>query len=77
MKILYKLKQERESDKINFSTNDPENIYIPDSLGPILHEFESSFTFILKNCAIEGSSYLASGLQVLNIYNRVLDFTEA
>ncbi|EAR85456.2 hypothetical protein TTHERM_00442060 (macronuclear) [Tetrahymena thermophila SB210] len=77
LKILYKQKQERENDNVNFSTNDPENIHIPDSLGPILHEFEGSFFYILKDCALESSQYLASGLQVINIYVRILDFTEA
>ena len=62
LRILYKLKQAREESGINFSTNDPENVSIPDSLGPLLHEYEPSFFFILRDCALSESTYLASGL---------------
>lgn len=78
MRILYKLKQVREEDNVNFSTNDAENVQIPDTLGPLLHEFEASFHFILSHCAADDHSpYLASALQVVLIYLRLLDFTEA
>lgn len=61
-RILYKLKQTREEDGVNFSTNDPENVTIPDSLGPLLHEFEPSFELILKDSADAESTYLASAV---------------
>lgn len=78
MRILYKLRQAREEDNVNFSTNDAENVQIPDTLGPLLHEFEPSFHFLLSHCAVDAHSpYLASGLQVVLIYLRLLDFTEA
>lgn len=43
-----------------------------------MHEFEASFHFILAHCAADDHSpYLASALQVILIYLRLLDFTEA
>lgn len=40
---------DREESSQNFSTNDPINVQIPDSLGPISFEFFDSFVYILKN----------------------------
>lgn len=40
---------DREEANQNFSSNDPVNVRIPDSLGPISFEFFDSFVYILKN----------------------------
>ena len=36
-----------EEAQYTFSTNDPPNVTIPDSLGPICMEFLDSFSFLL------------------------------
>jgi hypothetical protein len=36
-----------EKNSIAFSTNDPPNTYIPDTLGPVIYEFIDSFVYIL------------------------------
>jgi hypothetical protein len=41
---------EIEDHNMNFSPNDPQNVYMPDSLGPIAFEFLESFKYILKDC---------------------------
>jgi len=38
-----------EEHKINFSTNDPINVIIPDALGAITYEFFDTFLFLLNN----------------------------
>ena len=49
--ILNNKKMEVEKHDINFSTNDPINVTIPDSLGSITFEFYDTFLFILRETA--------------------------
>ncbi len=48
--LLDQKKMEIEDHNMNFSPNDPQNVYMPDALGPIAYEFLESFYYILKDC---------------------------
>lgn len=50
---------ETEDYNVNFSSEDPENVSIPESLGPIAFEFFDSISFKIKTCEIPALKYQA------------------
>ena len=55
---------------INFSTEDPSNVCIPDSLGPIAYEFFPNYIFLLKGKNLVGID------QTLEIFRNIARFNK-
>lgn len=49
-----------EEGGLNFSTNDANNVQIPDSLGATAYEFLDTFNYLLKSSYQSNTKYLPS-----------------